>query len=168
MRGEWRRLVVAASAGGLLAAAAILLPLHDAWSAMWNQAVGLHLDTQSAQSGISLGQALGLRWHLAVLAAIGAAVGWRRHPRLVVTGVVWFLGAVAVMALTHPLWPHHGVVTSPAYALLCAAGVSAAFAWLRRRCAARVPRRGCARRRWVVRGGGAVPLVGTARPGIGE
>ena len=131
VRGEWRRLLVAAATGGLLAAAAILLPLHDAWSAMWSQAVGLHLDTQAARSGISLGQALGLRWHLGVLAAAGAVVGWRRHPRLVVTGVAWFLGAVAVMALTHPLWPHHGVVTSPAYALLCAAGVSAAFAWLR-------------------------------------
>jgi 4-amino-4-deoxy-L-arabinose transferase-like glycosyltransferase len=132
VRGEWRRLVTAAIAGGLAAGAAILLPLHDAWSAMWSQAVGLHLDTQSATSGISVTGALSLRWHLAALAAVGAVVGWRRHPRLVVIGVVWFIGAVAAMAVTHPLWPHHAVATSPAYALLCAAGVSSGLEWLRR------------------------------------
>ncbi|HSP65989.1 MAG TPA: hypothetical protein VLO10_07340, partial [Candidatus Deferrimicrobium sp.] len=130
--GAWRRLLPAAVAGGIAAAAAILLPLHDAWRALWSQAVGLHLDTQSATSGISLGAALGIRWHLAALAAVGAVIGWRRHPRLVATGVLWFVGAVAAMAITHPLWPHHAVSTSPAYALLCAAGVSAGFAWLRR------------------------------------
>ncbi len=132
IRGDWRRLLVAAVAGGLVLAAAFLLPLHDAWSAMWSQAVGLHLDSQSARSGISVAGALSLRWHLGALALVGAMLGWRRHPRLVVTGVAWFVGAVAVMAVTHPLWPHHAVVTSPAYALLCAAGVSAGFAWLRR------------------------------------
>lgn len=132
VRGAWRRLIPAAVAGGLIAAAAILLPLHDAWQAMWNQSVGLHLDTRSATSGISVRDALGIRWHLAVIALAGALIGWRTHPRLVIAGVLWFAGAVAVMAVTHPLWPHHAVSLSPAYALLCAAGVSAAFERLRR------------------------------------
>jgi 4-amino-4-deoxy-L-arabinose transferase-like glycosyltransferase len=132
VRGEWRRLIVAAVAGGLVAAAAILLPLHDSWNALWSQAVGLHLDSQAATSGITVAGALSYRWHLAALAMVGALIGWRRHPRLVVTGLAWFVGAVAAMAVTHPLWPHHAVATSPAYALLCAAGVSSAFQWLHR------------------------------------
>lgn len=129
-RSRWRRLLPAAVLGGILAAGAILLPLHDAWQAMWNQAVGLHLDTQSATSGISVADALKIRWHLAAIAAVGAIIGWRRHRRLVVAGVLWFAAAVAAMAVTHPLWPHHAVSVSPAYALLCGAGVSSAFEWL--------------------------------------
>lgn len=131
-RETWRRLIPAATLGGIVAAAAILLPIHDAWQAMWSQAVGLHLDTQTATSGISVGAALQVRWHLAALAAVGGVIGWRRHRRLVVIGVLWFVGAVAAMAVTHPLWPHHAVSVSPAYALLCAAGVSSGCDWLRR------------------------------------
>ncbi len=131
-RREWRRLVFAAIAGGLIAAAAILLPLHDSWQAMWNETVGLHLDARSLSSGISLGSALSLNWQLEVLAAAGAVIGWRRHPRLVVTGVVWVVGAAAAMAITHPLWPHHAVAVSPGLALMCAAGVSSIFNWLAR------------------------------------
>jgi 4-amino-4-deoxy-L-arabinose transferase-like glycosyltransferase len=129
-RGEWRRLLPAAVLGGIIAAGAILLPLHDAWQAIWNQAVGLHLDTQSATSGVSVADALKTRWHLGAIALVGAVVGWRRHRRLVITGAIWFVAAVAAMAVTHPLWPHHAVSLSPAYALLCAAGVSSAFDWL--------------------------------------
>ncbi len=131
-RGAGRRLLPAAFVGGLLAAAATLLPLHDSWQAMWNQSVGLHLDTRSATSGISVLDALRIRWHLAVLALAGAVIGWRRHRLLVTTGVVWLIGALLAMSVTHPLWPHHAVVMSPGYALLCAAGVSAAYMWLRR------------------------------------
>ncbi len=102
---------------------------------MWGQAVGLHLDTQSATSGISVVSALSIRWDLAVLAAVGAVIGWRRHPRLVIAGVLWFVGAVVAMSLTHPLWQHHAVSTSPAYALCCAAGASSALEWIRGRAA---------------------------------
>jgi 4-amino-4-deoxy-L-arabinose transferase-like glycosyltransferase len=130
-RGAWRRLLPAAVGGGLLAAAALLLPLHDAWQQMWNQAIGLHIDSRSATSGLSVLDGLQLRWHLAVIAVLGGVVGWRRHPRLVITGVLWLAGAVLAMAITHPLWNHHAVAVSPGYALLCAAGVSSVFAWLR-------------------------------------
>jgi 4-amino-4-deoxy-L-arabinose transferase-like glycosyltransferase len=129
-RGEWRKLLVATTCGGLLALAVILVPLHDAWSAIWSESVGLHIDSRSNGSGINVAGALTLRWHLAVVALVGAVIGWRRHRRLVVTGVLWFLGAVGAMAVTHPLWRHHAVVLSPSYALLCAAGVSAGFSWL--------------------------------------
>ena len=103
--GAWRRLLPAAAVGGLLAAGAILLPLHDAWQAMWNQAVGLHLDTQSATSGISVLDALRIRWHLAVLALLGAVIGWRRHRLLVIAGAVWLLGGLLAMAVTHLCGP---------------------------------------------------------------
>jgi 4-amino-4-deoxy-L-arabinose transferase-like glycosyltransferase len=128
----WRRLSLAAFAGALLAGCAILLPLHDAWRPMWNDAVGLHLDTRSASSGISVVSGLRERWQLEALAAAGALVGWRRHPRLVVTGALWVAGATLAMAVTHPLWPHHVVSSSPGFALLGAAGVSTIFAWLKR------------------------------------
>jgi len=129
---EWRRLSFAAFAGALMAACAVLLPLHDAWRPMWNDAVGLHLDTRSASSGITIASGLSERWQLEVLAAAGALVGWRRHPRLVITGALWVAGATLAMAVTHPLWPHHAVSASPGFALLGAAGVSTIAGRLRR------------------------------------
>jgi 4-amino-4-deoxy-L-arabinose transferase-like glycosyltransferase len=129
-RGRWRQLFVAAVAGGIIAAGAILLPLHDALGQMWDQAVGLHLTPRSGSSGLSLIGALHERWPLGALAAAGAVIGWRRHRRLVITGAVWVAGAVMAMAVTHPLWPHHAVAMSPGYALLCAAGISSIVAQL--------------------------------------
>ena len=120
----WRRLAIAACAGALLAAAVILLPLHGAWAAIWNDSVGLHVNTRSITYGISLGDALAQRWYLEVIAAAGAVFGWRRHRRLVITGLVWVAGGVAAMAATTPLWQHHAVSLSPGLALLVAAGVS--------------------------------------------
>ena len=129
-RGGWRRLFFAAFAGAVIAACAFLLPLHDAWLPMWNDAVGLHLTVRSASSGISVIDGLRERWQLGALAAAGAVIGWRRHPRLVITGALWVAGAALAMAVTHPLWPHHAVSASPGLALLCAAGVSTIFGWL--------------------------------------
>ncbi|HWF57894.1 MAG TPA: hypothetical protein VG520_06045 [Candidatus Dormibacteraeota bacterium] len=136
-RSGWRRLFLGAFAGGVIAACLVLLPLHDAWRAIWNDAVGLHLDTRSASSGISVIAGLGERWPLGALAAVGAVIGWRRHPRLVVTGALWVGGAALAMTITHPLWPHHAVSESPGLALLCAAGIATVFEWL-----ARSPARG--------------------------
>jgi 4-amino-4-deoxy-L-arabinose transferase-like glycosyltransferase len=129
-RGRWRQLFFAAFAGGIIAAGAILLPLHDAWGQMWDQAVGLHLTPRAGSSGLSLISALHERWQLGALAVAGAVIGWRRHRRLVITGAVWVAGAVMAMAVTHPLWPHHAVAESPGYALLCAAGISSIFGWV--------------------------------------
>ena len=129
-RGRWRQLFVAAFAGGIIAAGAILLPLHDAWGQMWDQAVGLHLTSRSGSFGLTLLGALHQRWQLGAVAAVGAVIGWRRHRRLVVTGAAWVAGAIMAMAVTHPLWPHHAVAVSPGYALLCAAGISSFFGQL--------------------------------------
>lgn len=131
-RGSWRRLLSAAVAGGVVAAAAILLPLHDSWQTMWNQAVGLHIDTRFSTAGVTMGTALSIHWPFRVLAVAGGVIGGRRHPRLVVTGAVWVVGAVAAMAATHPLWLHHAVAMSPGLALMGAAGASTVVSWLRR------------------------------------
>ena len=66
-----------------------------------------------------------------MIALIAAVAGWRRHRRLVAIAAAWFVGAVAVMAITHPLWPHHAVVVSPAYGLAIGAGASSTLVWLR-------------------------------------
>jgi hypothetical protein len=129
-RGGWRRLLGAAVAGGIVAACAVMVPLHDAWSSIWSDAVGLHISTGSSSAGLTVIDGLTERWKLGALAAAGAVVGWRRHPRLVITGLAWLGGAALAMAVTHPLWPHHAVSASPGIALLCAAGISTAFGWL--------------------------------------
>jgi len=131
--GRWRALFLAAFAGAVIAASAVLLPMHDAWRAIWNDAIGLHLDAQSSSSGLSVIGGLGERWEFGVLAAVGAVMGWRSHRRLVITGMLWVVGAALAMAVTHPLWPHHAVSASPGFALLCAAGLSTIFGWLVRR-----------------------------------
>ncbi len=127
---QWRRLGIAAGAGSLVAAGAILLPLHGAWAAIWSDSVGLHLNTRSITYGVSFGDALGQRWYLEVIAAAAAVLGWRRHRRLVVTGLVWVAGALVAMAATTPLWDHHAVSLSPGLALMLAAGVSSVSASL--------------------------------------
>ena len=129
-RGLRHRLWPAAAGGALIAACAVLLPMRDAWAAMWNDAIGLHLSSESLTSGITLSGALHQRWQLGALAVAGAVAGWRRHRRLVVAGAAWVAGALLAMDVTHPLWPHHTVSASPGYALLVGAGVSSVIAWL--------------------------------------
>lgn len=130
--GRWR-LIASAAAGGVLAAAAILLPIHGAWGAVWQQSVGLHLNTQQVTYGITLPTALTARWEFVVAGGLGAVAGWWRHRRLVIVGVAWAAGATAALAVTHPLWAHHEVLMSPALALLGGAGVSGLADAVRRR-----------------------------------
>jgi 4-amino-4-deoxy-L-arabinose transferase-like glycosyltransferase len=146
-----RRLWIVAGAGSLVAAGAILLPLHEAWVAMWTDSVGLHVNTRSITYGISLPEALGQRWYVEVIAAGAAVVGWRRHRRLVATGLVWMAGAVLAMAATTPLWEHHAVSVSPGLALLVAAGASSA--------AESLANRGVLRRSWAGAGVGVASLA---------
>jgi 4-amino-4-deoxy-L-arabinose transferase-like glycosyltransferase len=133
-----RALVVAA--GAVVASALVLVPLAGAWGPMWNQAVVLHLASRS----VPLGQvtdpgfiAAALReLPLLALAATGVLMGRGPHNRPVVVGVLWVSGAVAAMALTHPLWPRHLVSLVPGAALLGAAGLMSVSARLRQGIAA--------------------------------
>ncbi|MGA8016930.1 MAG: hypothetical protein WCB85_13530 [Candidatus Dormiibacterota bacterium] len=130
-RQDRGRLAMAAGLGAVLAAVVVLLPYARDLSTVWNQAVGTHLGTRGITYGIHLGQAmLAHTWVIDALAAFGALVGWRRHPRLVLIGLLWVGGAVATMATLNPLWPHHSVSATPGLALLDAAGFSSVFGWL--------------------------------------
>jgi hypothetical protein len=134
-RHDRGRLAMAAGAGGLVTAAAFLLPLAGEWQQLFNQSVGMHLGSRaSVNYGFSLESVI--RDHsLPVLGAalVGVLVGWRRHPRLVLTGLLWMGGSVATLAELKPLWPHHSVVATPGLAFLGAAAASTILAWVTER-----------------------------------
>lgn len=121
------RRALTVAAGALVTSALLLVPLGSAWGAMWNQAVELHLASWS----VPLGQltdpafaAAALRESpLLVIAAMGVLMGRRLHVVPVAVGLAWAAGAVAAMALTHPLWPRHLVSLVPGAALMGAAGL---------------------------------------------
>jgi hypothetical protein len=112
------RIVGAALTGGALAAAALLLPFAGAWPALWDQAVRLHLGARSLPVG-GLDEGTLLRGlPVAALAAAGCAAAIRTRPLLAATGATWAAAAAALLAVQHPLWPHHAVVLVAPLALL--------------------------------------------------
>ena len=129
--GRRRRLILAGLVGGLVAAAAVLLPLAGSLTAVWNQVVG----TQLGASGVDYGAPLGsvIRDHsqpLLALAALGLVAAWRRHTALWLIGLLWSAGAVGLLAVLTPLWEHESVIATPGVALLAAAGCSWLVGWL--------------------------------------
>jgi hypothetical protein len=135
-RARWRRALLAL-AGGAVAGAALLLPYLASWSELWTQVVGMHLpDSSTAGAGISL-SFVGSWVHLELpeicLAALGAILGGRHHPRLVATGLVWIGGALAAVASTHPVLQHYLIAISPGLALLGGAAVVRSAEWCRAR-----------------------------------
>jgi Dolichyl-phosphate-mannose-protein mannosyltransferase len=118
-RQRWA-LVGLAAAGGVAASAAVLLPMADAWQAMWTQAIGLHLSTSTraldqALSLSFLTQFLHSEWPVVAAAALGALIGWRHTRRLWLVGVVWVGGAMAAVAVTRPLFLITWCWSSPAW-----------------------------------------------------
>lgn len=121
------RVGVIAGLGALLAAAVILLPMADAWPAMWAQAVGLHLNTRAVYEGISFAFVwliLQTEWPLVAVAVIGLVVGRRAAHRAWTVGVVWTAGAFGAFVATRPLFPHHVVLAVPGLAVLGAAAIA--------------------------------------------
>jgi hypothetical protein len=55
---------------------------------------------------------------IAVLGVAGFAVAVRRAPPLAAAGGAWAVAAALVLAVQHPLWPHHLVIVSAPLALL--------------------------------------------------
>ncbi len=134
-RHDRGRLAIAALAGALAAGAAFLLPLAGEWQQVLNQSVGMHLGSRvTVGPGWTLENVMN-QHSLAILATAvaGVLVGWRRHPRLVITGVLWVAGSLATLAEVRPLWPHHGVVATPGLAFLDAALASTVLAWVTNR-----------------------------------
>jgi 4-amino-4-deoxy-L-arabinose transferase-like glycosyltransferase len=126
---RWASLGLAA-AGGVAMAAVVLLPMAAGWGAMWNQAVGLHLSAQTrvlnqALNITFLEQFLRTEWPVVAVAAVGLLIGWRVSRRAWTVGVLWTAGAMAAVAATRPLFPHHMVLVIPGLALLGAIGFAA-------------------------------------------
>ncbi len=121
--------VALAAAGGIVASAALLLPLHAEWGPMWDQTVGFHLVAR----GVSVG---GLDLYtvkselpIVALGLAGLAVCLRQAPRLAAVAGLWAASAALILAVQRPLWPHHLLALSVPAALL--AGGLARFPALR-------------------------------------
>jgi hypothetical protein len=56
-------------------------------------------------------------------------LGWRHHPRLVTTGLVWIGGALVAVAATHPALQHYQIAISPGLALLGGAALAQVAEW---------------------------------------
>jgi len=110
--------IAAAAAGGLVAGAAVLLPFVPVWPELWRQVVGLHLGARSLPLGGLDGQTVVRELPIAALGAAGFAVALRRAPLLAAGGGAWVAAAALLLAVQHPLWPHHLVVVSAPLALL--------------------------------------------------
>ncbi|HEX6819638.1 MAG TPA: glycosyltransferase family 39 protein [Ktedonobacterales bacterium] len=126
---SWPELAVLL-AGFVVACAVVLAPFLGSTSALYSQAIGLHLDaahTLNQGIGYNLttiaGQMRGLTGEpFAVLWLLLAAVTfpfWRRSPIAMVV-VVWGLASLLVLAAQQPLFEHHIALLAPPVALLAA------------------------------------------------
>lgn len=110
--------VALAAAGGVVAAAAILLPLRAEWGPMWHQAVGFHLSARGiAVGGLDL-YTVETELPLLALGLAGAIVSFRHAPRLLALAGLWAACSALMLALQRPLWPHHLTAAAAAAALL--------------------------------------------------
>src|SRR5215471_3364502 len=101
-----------AAAGGVVVTAAVLLPFVHAWPELWRQVVGLHLGARSLPLGGLDGQTVAREVPVVALGTAGFAVAARRAPPLAAAGAAWVVAAALVLAVQHPLWPHHVVVVT--------------------------------------------------------
>jgi hypothetical protein len=110
--------LASAAAGGIVLAAAVLLPFAHVWPEVWRQVVGLHLGARSLPVGGLDGQTLAREAPVALLGIAGCLVAARRAPLLAATGGAWVAAAALLLAFQHPLWPHHAVAVTAPLALL--------------------------------------------------
>lgn len=99
----------ALATGAVLGAAAWLLPFAGLLPQLYAQVVGLHLAARAIATGDAAGVAstlLGLA-PLFVAAAAGLLIAYRSGGRLFAPVLAWLAGAGLLLAVQHPLWPHH-------------------------------------------------------------
>lgn len=116
-RDRMRNLALAAS-GGVVAAAAVLLPFQADWGAMWDQAVQLHLLARGATVGGLDLFTVETELPLLALALAGLIVSFRQAPRLLALAGLWATSSALMLAVQRPLWPHHLLALSAPAALL--------------------------------------------------
>jgi hypothetical protein len=103
----------------VLVTAAVLLPFAPVWPELWRQVVGLHVGARALPLG-GIDRTTALReLPIAALGAAGCLVAvWRRYPALAAAGAAWAAAAALLLAVQHPVWPHHAVVLAAPLALL--------------------------------------------------
>jgi 4-amino-4-deoxy-L-arabinose transferase-like glycosyltransferase len=116
-RERFRRYILAA-AGGLAAAAVILLPFLSVWRPLWEQTVGLHFVARSAQIGGLDAQSVLLEVPVLILGTAGLLLAVRHAPRFALVAGAWAAAAALMLAIQRPLWPHHLVALTVPLALL--------------------------------------------------
>jgi len=106
--------LAAGTLGGCAAAAAVLLPFAGAWPVVWQEAVGLHVLARAVPVG-GLGEGTVQReLPVAVIGVAGWAAALRSARHLAAATAAWAVPAGLLLAVQHPLWPHHVVfVTAP-------------------------------------------------------
>jgi 4-amino-4-deoxy-L-arabinose transferase-like glycosyltransferase len=123
--GRWRRLG-ATAAGALGAVVLVMAPYADQLSAVYGQAVGLHVTTRTSEPQ-SLGQKVQRiidsypQVVPALVALVGGLAGAARRVGWVGMLVAWLAAALAVDLAQGPLFIHHLVVLVPPLCLLAGA-----------------------------------------------
>jgi 4-amino-4-deoxy-L-arabinose transferase-like glycosyltransferase len=115
-----------AAVGGLVVTALVLLPFAASLPVVWQQSVGFHLAARTLDVGGLDAATAGQELPVLALGLAGALLGVRRAPLFVAIGAAWALPAVLLVAVQHPLWPHHLVVLTTPLALV-AGGTAAAL-----------------------------------------
>jgi 4-amino-4-deoxy-L-arabinose transferase-like glycosyltransferase len=117
------RRLAAAMGGALAVGVAALIAFRGELRPLLQDSVGLHLDSRGLnEGGFTTDVWLTARREVpvALFALMGAmrTVWSPRHRRAGVALVLWVLAAAAVVALQHPLWPHHVSAVAPPLAVL--------------------------------------------------
>lgn len=115
--------LASAVAGGIGAAAAVLLPLRADWGPMWQQAVGFHLAARGISvpvGGLDI-YTVQTELPLLVLGLAGLIVCFRQTPRMATVVGIWAAGSTLMLLVQRPLWPHHLTALAGPAALLAGA-----------------------------------------------
>jgi hypothetical protein len=121
------RLMLGAIAGGVLGMVFVLLPALPSPGAAYDQLVLSHLRAGESTQGDLGGNLKTLLLHrevpLEALAALGVGLAtWRRDPAIIMP-LAWTAASVLAVLFYHPLFAHHLVMLSLAFALVSAVGL---------------------------------------------
>ena len=122
-----RRLILAAVAGAVVGVLIVLLPALPSPRTAYDQLVLSHLHAGGPGQGTVGGNLTLLLLHrevpLELLAAVGLVVAAMRRDRAVIMPLAWAAACVLAVLFYHPLFAHHLVMLSLAFALVAAVGL---------------------------------------------
>jgi 4-amino-4-deoxy-L-arabinose transferase-like glycosyltransferase len=120
------RLVAGMIGGGALGLVLALLPALASPRAAYDQLVQSHLRAGQGQGNLGGNLAILLLHRevpLEVLAAIGVALAAWRRDRAIIMPLAWSAASMLAVLFYHPLFAHHLVMLSLAFALVAAVGL---------------------------------------------